>query len=161
MNAERRYVQPEGVAPPPEPYSHVIVVGSTVYVAGQVAFDEAGNTVGRGDPLAQAEQCWKNIERCLSAAGGTLADVVKVVCYLADIRHAPYEIEVRRRLFPEGRWPAYTMVQAANLGRDDLLLEIDVTAVLPERGLGRAALPTARPSAAPAPGSDTSAGAVG
>jgi len=56
---------------------------------------------------------------------------VKVVCFLKDIRHVPYEIAVRRRLFPEGRWPAYTMVQVANLGQEDLLYEIDVTAVLP------------------------------
>ena len=41
------------------------------------------------------------------------------------------QIAVRRRLFPEGRWPAYTMVQVANLGQEDLLYEIDVTAVLP------------------------------
>jgi len=87
--------------------------------------------VGRGDPLRQAEQCWANVERCLRAAGGGLQDVVKVVCFLADIRHAAAEIEVRRRLFPDGRWPVYTMVQVANLGREDLLFEIDVTAELP------------------------------
>ena len=125
-----RYIAPAGVAAPPEPYSHVIRAGNTVYVAGQVAFDSAGDLVGRGDPAAQADQCWKNIEGCLRAAGASLQDVVKVVCYCADIRHVPYEIEVRRRLFGDERWPVYTMVQVANLGREDLLFEIDVTAVV-------------------------------
>ncbi|TMD12236.1 MAG: RidA family protein [Chloroflexi bacterium] len=129
--SDREYLQPAGVASPPEPYSHVIRVGKTVYIAGQVAFDAGNKVVGRGDPRLQAEQCWKNIEACVRAAGGTVTDIVKVVCFLKDIRHVPYEIAVRRRLFPEGRWPAYTMVQVANLGQEDLLYEIDVTAVLP------------------------------
>lgn len=125
------HLEPEGVAPPPEPYSHVIRAGKMVFVAGQVAFNAAGDLVGPGDPLRQAEQCWKNIDACLRVAGADLAHVVKVVCYLADIRHVRYEIEVRRRLFPDEQWPVYTMVQVANLGREDLLFEIDVTAVLP------------------------------
>lgn len=129
--SDKEYLQPAGVAPPPEPYSHVIRAGKAVYIAGQVAFDENNNVVGRGDPRRQAEQCWKNIEACVRSAGGTLADVVKVVCFLKDIRHVPYEIDVRQRLFRDGRWPAYTMVQVANLGQEDLLYEIDVTAVLP------------------------------
>jgi enamine deaminase RidA (YjgF/YER057c/UK114 family) len=129
--SDREYLQPARVAPPPEPYSHVIRAGKTVFVAGQVAFDENGDLVGPGDPRRQAEQCWNNIEACLRAAGGGLGHVVKVVCFVADIRHVPHEIEVRRRLFSEGRWPVYTMVQVANLGREDLLFEIDVTAVLP------------------------------
>jgi enamine deaminase RidA (YjgF/YER057c/UK114 family) len=125
------HIEPAGVAPPPEPYAHVIRAGKMVFVAGQVAFDARGELVGPGDPGRQAEQCWKNIQACLRAAGADLSDVVKVVCFLADIRHVPHEIQVRRRLFLEGRWPTYTMVQVANLGREDLLFEIDVIAVLP------------------------------
>jgi enamine deaminase RidA (YjgF/YER057c/UK114 family) len=86
MNDDRRYIAPAGVAAPPEPYSHVIRAGNTVYVAGQVAFDSGGNLVGRGDPAAQAEQCWKNIESCLRSAGASLDEVVKVVCYCASAR---------------------------------------------------------------------------
>jgi enamine deaminase RidA (YjgF/YER057c/UK114 family) len=129
--SDRAYLQPAGVAPPPEPYSHAVRAGKMVFVAGQVAFDEKGDLVGPGDPRRQAQQCWNNVEACLRAAGGDLTHVVKVVCFVADIRHVPHEIEVRRRLFSEGRWPVYTMVQVANLGREDLLFEIDVTAVLP------------------------------
>jgi enamine deaminase RidA (YjgF/YER057c/UK114 family) len=129
--SDREHLSPEGVASPPEPYTHVIRAGKLVFVAGQVAFDEAGELVGPGDPGRQAAQCWKNIEACLRAAGADLRDVVKVVCFVADIRHVPHEIEVRRRLFAGGRLPTYTMVQVANLGREDLLFEIDVTAVLP------------------------------
>lgn len=128
---DKEYIKSEGVATPSQPYNHVIRVGKTLYVAGQVARDGEGNVVGAGDPSAQAEQCWKNIEACVKSAGGTLADVVKVVCYYTDIRFAQAEIEVRRRLFQEGRWPVATIMQVANLGRENLLMEIDVTVELP------------------------------
>lgn len=127
---EKTYIDPPGLEPPPEPYSHVVRAGDTVYVAGQVAFDEQNRIVGVGDPAAQAERTWRNVELAVTAAGGTIADVVKMTLFLQDIRHAPYEIAVRERLFAKGRYPVCTMVQVANLGLPDLLMEIDVIAVL-------------------------------
>jgi enamine deaminase RidA (YjgF/YER057c/UK114 family) len=130
--SDREYLTPAGVAPPTEPYSHVIRVGKTVYLAGQVPIDEHGNVVGAGDPTQQAEQCWKNIELCLRSAGATLADIVKVVYFFSDIRHVKYEIEVRRRLFGNGPFPVVSLMEAAKVGstKDSILMEIDVTAVM-------------------------------
>lgn len=130
MGSNAQYLTPLDVAPPPDPYTNVIRVGNVVYVAGQVAIDEQTRVVGIGDPVAQAEQCWRNIERCLVAAGAQVTDVVKVVAFLKDIRHMDAEMTVRRRFFEEGRYPVYTMVQVANLAWDSLLMEIDVTAVV-------------------------------
>ena len=96
---ERTYLEPAGIAPPPEPYSHAIRCGDTLYIAGQVAFDEQNRTVGVGDPRRQAEQVWHNIRLAVEAAGGTLADVVKITVFLKDVRHAPAEISVRESLF--------------------------------------------------------------
>ena len=126
----REYLAPKGLGAPIEPYGHAIRCGNTLYLAGQVAFDEKNEIVGTGDPRVQAEQCWKNIELAVKAAGGTIANVVKIVIYLKDIRHAPHEVAVRERLFPKGRYPVCTMVQVANLGLDRLLMEIDATAML-------------------------------
>ena len=86
---ERTYLEPAGIAPPPEPYSHAIRCGDTLYIAGQVAFDEDNQVVGIGDPRAQAERVWHNIRLAVEAAGGTLADVVKITVFLKDVRHAP------------------------------------------------------------------------
>jgi enamine deaminase RidA (YjgF/YER057c/UK114 family) len=127
---ERTYLEPAGIAPPPEPYSHAIRCGDTVYIAGQVAFDEQNNTVGIGDPRRQAEQVWHNIRLAVEAAGGTLADVVKITVFLKDVRHASAEIGVREQLFERGRYPICTLVQVANLGLPDLLMEVDAVAVL-------------------------------
>jgi enamine deaminase RidA (YjgF/YER057c/UK114 family) len=127
---ERTYLEPAGIAPPPEPYSHAIRCGETLYIAGQVAFDEDNNVVGIGDARAQAERVWHNIRLACEAAGGTLADVVKITIFLKDIRHAPAEISVREKLFEPGRYPICTLVQVANLGLDDLLMEVDAIAHL-------------------------------
>lgn len=128
---ERSYVEPEGVGPPTDPFTHVIVCGDTVYVAGQISLDEQNELVGIGDPAAQAEQCWINIERCVKSAGCELTDIVKMTIFLKDIRHATAETAVRRRLFPPDRLPVCTQVQVANLGFPELLMEIDVIAHRP------------------------------
>ncbi len=127
---ERTYLEPDGLAAPPEPYAHAIRCGDTLYIAGQVAFDEQNQIVGVGDPQRQAEQVWRNISLAVEAAGGTLADVVKITIFLKDVRHAPAEIAVRERLFEPGRFPVCTLVQVANLGLPELLMEVDAVAVL-------------------------------
>ena len=127
---ERTYLEPAGIAPPPEPYSHAIRCGDTLYVAGQVAFDENNQVVGTGDPGVQAERVWHNIRLAVEAAGGTLADVVKITIFLKDVRHAPAEISVREGLFEPGRYPVCTLVQVANLGLPALLMEVDAVAHL-------------------------------
>jgi 2-iminobutanoate/2-iminopropanoate deaminase len=124
------YLQPEGLARPEEPYSLVIRAGNQLFLAGAVAFDEHNRIVGPGDPRRQAEQCWRNIELALQSAGAGLANVVKMTAYYKDIRFMFDEIDVRRGLFAEGRYPVATIVQVGNLGLPDLLMEIDVTAVL-------------------------------
>lgn len=127
---ERTYLEPAGIAPPPEPYSHAVRCGDTLYIAGQVAFDEQNEIVGIGDPRLQAERVWHNIRLAVEASGGTVADVVKITVFLKDVRHAPAEISVRETLFEAGRYPICTLVQVANLGLPDLLMEVDAIAVL-------------------------------
>jgi enamine deaminase RidA (YjgF/YER057c/UK114 family) len=132
-SSEREYFTPDGVLPPQQPYSHVVRAGKTLYLAGQVPLDEHGEVVGPGDPTLQAEQCWKNIKLCLASAGATLDDIVKVVAFFSDIRHVKYEVEVRRKILSPSHYPAFSLMEAAKVGstKDNILMEIDVTAVLP------------------------------
>ena len=132
MSEEKVYVFPAGNPKPLQPYTPVIRAGKMVFIAGQVPFDADRNLIGPGDPTAQAEQCWKNIGRCLESVGGSVKDIVKVVIFFADLQHVNYEMEVRRRQFPDGKFPVATITQVARVGtNDDVLMEIDVTAVLP------------------------------
>ena len=126
----REFIVPAGVAPPPDPYTHAVRAGDTLYIAGQVARDEYSEVIGAGDARRQAEQCWKNIEFILRAAGGQLADIVKVTIFLKDTRYAAAERDVREGLFQEGRYPIATQVQVVNLAHPDFLMEIDAIAVL-------------------------------
>jgi len=127
---EREYMVSAGIGEPPEPYCQVVRAGSIVFIAGQVALDENWQIVGLGDPLAQAEQVWRNLERAAVAAGGTAKDIVKITVFLSDIRHAAAEMEVRARYFDKGRWPICTQVQVANLGLPELLMEVDAIAIV-------------------------------
>lgn len=115
---------------PPEPYSYGLRAGDTVYLAGQVAFDATGEIVG-STVAEQAIQVWANIEALLQAAGGSLANVVKITYYMQDIRELVEEMPLRRELFAGRPLPVVTAVQAAALGLPGLKMEVDVTAVIP------------------------------
>jgi enamine deaminase RidA (YjgF/YER057c/UK114 family) len=135
--------QPDGprfLNPPtlsaPRGYSHVVEVPAgdrLVYVAGQVALDSAGRLVGAGDFRAQATQVFENLRRALAAAGATFGDVVKLNYYVVDAARVPALREVRDRYINTAAPPASTLVEVRRLFRDDVLLEIEATAVVPRR----------------------------
>ena len=118
----------------PTGYSHVAVVHShrQIHVAGQVAFDAAGQVVGKGDLAAQAEQVYGNLAKALEAGGARLADVFKVVTFVVDLDpdKARAIRAVRARHFGDGPYPAGTMVGVTSLVHPDLLLEIEAIAAL-------------------------------
>ena len=118
----------------PEPISHftnVVRAGRLVFVSGCVASDEAGRTVGGNDATAQARQVHENLKRCLAAAGATFADVCKVTVFLKNIADREKVNVARKEYFGPHR-PASTLVEISRLVRDDLLVEIEAVAVLPE-----------------------------
>ncbi len=115
---------------PPEPYSYGLRCSDTVYLAGQVSLDVEGNIVG-STVAEQAVQVWGNIEAVLEAAGGSLANVVKITYYMQDIRELAEEMPLREELFAGRPLPVVTAVQAAALGLPGLKMEVDVIAVVP------------------------------
>ena len=122
-------VEVDALCPPPEPYSHAIRAGNTLYLAGQVAFDHHGDIVG--DTVEeQARQVWQNIGNVLEAAGSSIADVVKVTYIMQDIREIAEEFPVREEVFAGRPYPAVTAMQAAALGLPGLKMEVDVIAVM-------------------------------
>lgn len=118
----------------PRGYSHVSVVpsGRQVHVSGQVAFNAAGDVVGKGDLVAQTEQVYANLRLALAAAGATLQDVFKVVTYVVglDATRAAAVRAVRNRHLGDGPFPASTMVGVSALVHPDLLIEVEVTAAI-------------------------------
>jgi enamine deaminase RidA (YjgF/YER057c/UK114 family) len=105
--------------------------GNTVYMRGQVGTDFDGRTVGIGDPAAQTEQAMANVKQLLEEAGAELRDVVKIVIYITDrdYREPVYRVVGR---WLKGVYPVSTGIIVSGLAKQEWLMEIDVTAVIPD-----------------------------
>jgi enamine deaminase RidA (YjgF/YER057c/UK114 family) len=110
----------------------VVARGTTVFLRGQVSQDlETRESVHVGDPGKQAAKAMENIKLLLEEAGSHLDHVCRIVVYLTDIR---YREAVYREM---GRWlkgvhPCSTGLVVPALARPEWLVEIEVTAVIPD-----------------------------
>jgi 2-iminobutanoate/2-iminopropanoate deaminase len=120
-------IDPPTAAGPP--YSGVVVAGPFVFVSGQVGTDPNTGTAPSG-VKAQTRNVLTKIEAKLSKAGCSLKDVVKATVFLADIRGFDEMNEVYRAAFAPD-FPARSTIEA-RLARPELLVEIEVVALLPE-----------------------------
>ena len=109
-----------------------VVAGNTVYLRGQIGQDlDTRESVGVGDVEAQAERAMANIAMLLDEAGGELADIVKVVVYLTDVRYREPVYRVMGSWL-KGVFPVSTGLVVTALARPEWVVEIDATAVIPE-----------------------------
>ena len=109
-------------------YSRAVRVGSIVEVAGTTAMD--GDTlIGKGDMYAQTVFIFKKIEKALHEAGASLTDVVRTRMFVTDIARWEEVGKAHAEFFTEIK-PVATMVEVSKLINDDLLIEIEVTAIV-------------------------------
>src|SRR5256885_1409329 len=127
--AKARRVNPTGVHTPQANYSHVTRVGDTLYISGQLALDPDGNLIGAGDPEAQAEQCYRNIQHIVEYFGGSLDDVVKITQFVTDIAYRPLVARPRDRLLGTPG-PASTLVAITALAVPEAVIEVEAIAIL-------------------------------
>ena len=125
-----QHINPSTIAPP-RGYSHVVKDGSTVYVAGQVARDRDGKTVGVGNAKAQTEQVFKNLEAALAATGGNLSHIVKTNIFMTHREDIPAYREIRAKYLPDDDLPVSTLVLCSGLADPDFRIEIEAIAVVP------------------------------
>ena len=123
MKMERVYTD-KVAEPPPGLWSNCKRIGDSFWVSGFVALDKNNDIVGPNDPGAQAEYIFTNIKHYVEAAGGKMADVVKLNIYLTDMRHRPAVLEARRKFFT-GDFPCSTLVGVTSLFDVRALVEID------------------------------------
>ncbi|MEE9248270.1 MAG: RidA family protein [Dehalococcoidia bacterium] len=110
--------------------SHAVRTGNTIHISGQVALDPDGNVVGKGDVETQAEYIWRNVEKVLEASGSGLEEIAKVFQFVVGTENFAGMGAVRRRIFPQEPFPAFTSIIVSGLIDPDLLLEVDVIATV-------------------------------
>jgi enamine deaminase RidA (YjgF/YER057c/UK114 family) len=109
-----------------------VVAGNIVFVRGQVGQDlDTSESVGRGDVTVQTQQAMSNIKVLLEEAGSCLDDICKIVIYLVDARYREPVYRVVGEWL-QGVYPVSTGVVVSALARPEWLVEIDVTAIIPE-----------------------------
>lgn len=109
-------------------YSRAVKVGNMIEISGTTAVD--GETiVGKGDIYVQSIFIFQKIERILIEAGSRLQDVVRTRMYVTDISKWKEVGKAHAFFFKEIK-PATTMVEVSKLIDKELLIEIEVTAVI-------------------------------
>jgi reactive intermediate/imine deaminase len=122
------HLNPQGLADPGT-FTHVVKVGNTVYISGQVSRDAQGKVVGPGDIHAQCVQVFENLKIALQSVGADFSNVVKTNVYLTDARYRDALSQVRGQ-YLSAPLPASTLVVVTALASPDFLLEIEVVAVV-------------------------------
>ncbi len=109
------------------PYSQAIKANGLVFLSGQIPLDPATQQLIAGDVAAQTERVLQNITGILTAAGSSLAQVVKTTVFLKSMNDFAAMNEVYARHFT-AEPPARSTVEVARLPKD-VLVEIDVIAL--------------------------------
>ncbi|MBO9727948.1 MAG: RidA family protein [Chitinophaga sp.] len=119
----------------PNGYSQAAVIdlgaNKMIILSGQVPLNAKGDLVGKDNFEQQAEQVFTNIQKVIAAAGGKMSDLVKLSYFIRDTKNLKTLRAVRDQYIDIQHPPASTLVQVSSLFREDVLLEIEATAVIP------------------------------
>ena len=118
---------PDVPEPPPERWSNCLVSDGIAYVAGMTARGTDAETLAKMDEYDQAKQIFGKMKSMIEAAGGTMADVVKVIIYVTNIKNNTKVWKARAEFF-KGNFPVSTLVQVAALAAPEILVEIEAIA---------------------------------
>ena len=112
-------------------YSRAVRVGNMIEVAGTTAVDQQGEIVGVNNPYEQTKYILAKIESALIEAGASMKDVVRTRMFVTDISKWEEIGKAHGEFFKEIK-PAASMIEVKGLINPELLVEIEVTAVLSE-----------------------------
>lgn len=98
------------------PYSQAVRVGDTVWMSGQIPLDPATGQLVEGGFEAQVNRAFSNLKAVAEAAGGSLADCVKLTLFLTDLAQFPKVNEIMQQYFAQP-YPARSTIGVASLPR--------------------------------------------
>jgi enamine deaminase RidA (YjgF/YER057c/UK114 family) len=108
--------------------------GKMIFLAGVGAEDEkgkGGDILYKGDFTAQCKYAFDKIKRALEKNGAGLGDIVKMVSYITDVRYQPDFGKCRQEVFGTTPMPAHTLLTISQLAWPGMMVEVDVTAMVP------------------------------
>ncbi|MFQ5993895.1 MAG: RidA family protein [Acidiferrobacterales bacterium] len=109
----------------------VVRAGNHIFLRGQTGMDLEGNMVGVGDPGAQAENAMKCVKLLLEETGAKLEHICKITIYVTDRSHRVPVYQVVGKWL-KGVYPCSTGLIVNGLAKPEMLMEIDVEAVIPD-----------------------------
>jgi len=110
-------------------WSNGIRAGDFLFISGQVGRDFHTREMIGTDEYTQSKQTFERIQRVVKAAGGSMADIVKMTIYMVDITKNT-EVWRARREFFSGDFPTSTLVEVRSLAKPNVLVEIETVAYL-------------------------------
>ena len=113
-------------------YSRAVRIGNIIEVAGTTAVDTEGQVVGAGDISKQTDYIFNKIKNALNDAGSKMSDVIRTRMYLTDINDWETVARVHGDIFSDIK-PVSTLVEVSGLIDKELLIEIEVSAVVSGR----------------------------
>lgn len=125
----RRVTSSAAPEPPPERWSNCLVVDGIAYVSGMTARGDDPKALADMDEYAQAKVIFGKIKGLIEAAGGAMADVVKITVFVTDIANNVKVWQARREFF-SGNFPASTLVEVSALASPEIRVEIEAIAHL-------------------------------
>ncbi|PSL44326.1 enamine deaminase RidA (YjgF/YER057c/UK114 family) [Chitinophaga niastensis] len=121
----------------PHGYSQAAVIDlgncKMIIISGQVALDKQGILIGKDDAGKQTEQSFLNIKNIIEEAGGTMDNIVKLGYFVTDVAQIQTIRSVRDKFINTEKPPTSTLVQVNKLFRNDVLIEIEATAIIPKK----------------------------
>jgi 2-iminobutanoate/2-iminopropanoate deaminase len=121
------FIEPASFGPSTLPFSQGVRAGNLLFVAGQGAYDDEGNFVGKGDIREQTRVTLDRVRRVIAEAGGDLSNVVSATVFLTDLANFAAYNEAWVEAFGDHR-PARATVRADLLF--DMMVEVQAIAVL-------------------------------
>jgi 2-iminobutanoate/2-iminopropanoate deaminase len=124
-----RVTSPHVAEPPPGRWSNALRVGDMLFISGMVSRANDGRTIEGRDEYEQAKVIFGKIRSLVEAAGGVMADVVKVTIYVVNIKNNT-EVWRARQEFFSGDFPSSTLVEVRSLATPEILVEIESIACI-------------------------------
>jgi len=127
---KKRRIRDAGVGEPPEgTWSNCLLIDKHVYIAGVTSRSDEFDTIVGDNAYEQSKVIFDKIKALIEAAGGSMADIVKVNIFLTDVNDRQQVWEARREYF-KGDFPVSTLLEISKLVHPAMLVEIEAVGIL-------------------------------